>query len=143
MCGIISVGGVSYPRTSRPHSSLVEKEAGPRMTSSPRARSQAVSRREERIGDGLILNGFEEPEETDPVAVDLVVQPVADGRDPAHDPALPLGEEILGLGVFEERDSSRDRAASERPYATAGPSSRSRSWSWYGKLMNRSRSARP
>jgi hypothetical protein len=38
--GIISVGGASKPSTSRPHSSLVEKLAGPRIIVRPRARSQ-------------------------------------------------------------------------------------------------------
>ena len=34
------VGGVSKPSTRRPHSSFTEKEAGPRMVSKPRGRSQ-------------------------------------------------------------------------------------------------------
>ena len=42
------------------------------------------------------------PKKPDPVAVGLVVQPIADGRDAADDLAVALGQEVLGLGVLEE-----------------------------------------
>ena len=58
---------------------------------------------EEGVGDSLVVDALEEPEEAHPVAVGLVVQAVADGGDAAHHPAVPLGQEILGLAVLEER----------------------------------------
>ena len=70
--------------------------------SSPRARSQSAAAAKQRVGDGLVVDQLEEAEEADPVAVGLVVQPVADRGDAADDLAVPLGEEVLGLGVLEE-----------------------------------------
>ena len=58
--------------------------------------------REERVGDGLVVDALEEAEEADPVVVGFVVQPVADGGDAADDRSVPLGQEVLGLGVLEE-----------------------------------------
>ena len=62
----------------------------------------AGGRVEERVGHGLVVDGLEEAEEADPVAVGLVVQAVADGGDAADDLAVALGQEVLGLGVLEE-----------------------------------------
>ena len=72
------------------------------MVSKPRARSQAAAASRRASATTWSLLGLEEAEEADLVVVDLVVEPVADRRDPADDRAVPLGEEVLGLGVLEE-----------------------------------------
>ena len=58
---------------------------------------------EQRVGDALVVDRLEEAEEPDVVAVGLVVETVADGGDPAHHLAVPLGQEVLRLGMLEER----------------------------------------
>ena len=59
-------------------------------------------RLEQAVGHGLIVDGLEEAEEADAVAVGLVVQAIADGGDAADDFAVAFGQEVLGLGVLEE-----------------------------------------
>src|SRR3954453_4681373 len=66
-------------------------------------RSAPVARRlKERVGDSLVVDAFEEAKEAHPVPVGLVVQPVTDSRDAADQSPVPLGEEVFGVGVFEE-----------------------------------------
>jgi hypothetical protein len=50
----------------------------------------------------LIVDGFEEPEEPDLIPMRLIVEAVADGRDPANHLAVTLGKKVFGFGVFEE-----------------------------------------
>jgi hypothetical protein len=57
---------------------------------------------EQGIGDCLVVLALEEAEEADPVPMDLRVEGVLDGRDPAYNRAGPLGEEVLGSAVLEE-----------------------------------------
>ena len=57
---------------------------------------------EERVGDRLVGDALEEAEEAHPVAVGVVVEPVADRRDPPDHGPVALGQEVLGLGVLEE-----------------------------------------
>ena len=68
----------------------------------PLAPAPLCRRGKKRIGDLLVVDHLEEPEEPHPVTVGLIVQPVADGRDPADHIAAALGEEVFGLGVLEE-----------------------------------------
>jgi hypothetical protein len=58
---------------------------------------------EQSIGDALVIDGLEETEKAYPIAVSLVVEPVADSRNPTHNLIVPLGDEVLGLGVLEKR----------------------------------------
>ena len=87
----------------------------------PRARHQSAAASSSASATAWSSTRLEEAEEADPVAVGLVVQPVADGGDAADDLAVALGEEVLGLGVLEEGVLGRGRAAAPRPDATAGP----------------------
>ena len=56
----------------------------------------------EKTSGEVIVDGFKEPEEADPVAVCFIVEAVADGRDAAEDLAVALSEEVFGLRMFEE-----------------------------------------
>jgi hypothetical protein len=68
----------------------------------PLAAAPVRRRGEERVRDALVLDALEEAEEADPVPMDLRVEGVLDGRDPAYNRAGPLGEEVLGSAVLEE-----------------------------------------
>jgi hypothetical protein len=50
----------------------------------------------------MIVDTLEEPEESDLVAVSLVVEPIADGRDAPEHYAIPLSQEVLRLSVLEK-----------------------------------------
>ena len=125
----MSAGGVSKPSTSRPHSSFTENEAGPRRTSWPRSRHHSAAASNERVGDGLVVHALEEAEEAHAVAVGLVVQPVADGRDAADHLAVALGEKVLGFGVLEERILACGRGAAATSRRNGGTQRGSRAWS--------------
>jgi hypothetical protein len=58
---------------------------------------------EQHISDGLVSHGLEEPEKPNPVVVGLIVQAVADGRDPPDHLAISFGQEVLGIGMLKER----------------------------------------
>jgi hypothetical protein len=58
---------------------------------------------EQGVGDRLLVDALEEPVESHPVLVLAGVGVVLDGRDATHRAAVALGQEVLCLGVLEER----------------------------------------
>src|SRR2546421_6723586 len=62
----------------------------------------AIGGVEERVGDLGVVLGLEEPEHPPPVLVEVVEGVVDLRRDPADHLAVPPGEEVLRLPVFEE-----------------------------------------
>lgn len=61
----------------------------------------------QELGRGVGVARFEVAEEADPIAVELVVQPVPAGADAARAAAVAPGAEEAGLGVPEERVLAR------------------------------------
>jgi hypothetical protein len=51
----------------------------------------------------LVVRRLEEAKEADLVLMGLVVKPVTDRGDTAYYTAVHFGDEVLGLGVLEER----------------------------------------
>ena len=106
LCGIISIGSLSKPSTSRPALSLSDGLIGPRTRARPRALRPRLDRVQQRLrGVGVVR--FEEAEHRDVVAVRLVVEPIVDRGDAADDAVAAPGEEQLDVGVGEERILSR------------------------------------
>ena len=58
---------------------------------------------QQRIGDTLIVDALEEAKEPYLVVVGLVMESVADGGNSPDYLVAPLGDEVLGFGVVEER----------------------------------------
>jgi hypothetical protein len=58
---------------------------------------------DERAGGLLVVLALEPAEEPPPVALELPEVAIDVGGDPPHDAAVPLGQEVLRLGVLEER----------------------------------------
>ena len=56
---------------------------------------------EQRRSYFLVVNGFKEPEEADPVLVELVVGTVLRRHDAAHDFSVPFGQEKIGVSMLE------------------------------------------
>jgi hypothetical protein len=67
------------------------------------AAQPALGARQESRRHALVVLAFEEAEQAPVVALELVEAPVHVGADAADGPAVPPGEEVLGLGVLEER----------------------------------------
>src|SRR5436189_2361409 len=58
---------------------------------------------EQRIGDLLVVDRLEEPEQAPLVVLDLVQAMVDVRRDPPDDLPVALRKKVLGLSVLEER----------------------------------------
>jgi hypothetical protein len=83
---------------------VVEGEAGgAEGTVAPPLAQPALGGREERAGRLRVVLALEETEQPPAVPVELVEVPIDVGADSSHRPAVPPGEEVLGLAVLEER----------------------------------------
>ena len=77
---------------------------------------------EQRAGDLRVVLALEEAEQPPVVALELVEVAVDVGADPAHELSVPPGQEVLGLGVLEERVLLPVEELPAAPRSAGGPS---------------------